>query len=80
MPPTNAAAPLSAEGRRKLEQLLRDLEQAGDERVLVAGLLKLGLAGDRLGCFNLSLQGHSNCLEFLARFKPTFTVQTGPAR
>ena len=24
------------------------------------------LSGDRLGCFNLSLEGHSNCLEFLA--------------
>lgn len=21
------------------------------------------LSGDRLGCFNLSLEGHSNCLE-----------------
>ena len=26
------------------------------------------LSGDRLGCFNLSLEGHSNCIEFLARF------------
>lgn len=26
------------------------------------------LSGDRLGCFNLSLEGHSNCLEFLAKW------------
>lgn len=25
------------------------------------------LSGDRLGCFNLSLQGHSNCIEFVAK-------------
>ncbi len=25
------------------------------------------LSGDRLGCFNLSLEGHSHCLEFLAK-------------
>lgn len=26
------------------------------------------LSGDRLGCFNLSLQGHSACIEFLAKY------------
>ena len=26
------------------------------------------LSGDRLGCFNLSLEGHSGCMEFLAKF------------
>ena len=26
------------------------------------------LSGDRLGCFNLSLEGHSSCMEFLAKF------------
>lgn len=26
------------------------------------------LSGDRLGCFNLSLQGHAACMDFLARF------------
>jgi histone deacetylase 1/2 len=25
------------------------------------------LSGDKLGCFNLSLQGHSNCVEFLSK-------------
>lgn len=25
------------------------------------------LSGDKLGCFNLSFEGHSNCLEFLSR-------------
>ncbi len=26
------------------------------------------LSGDRLGCFNLSLEGHADCMEFLAKF------------
>ena len=26
------------------------------------------LAGDRLGCFNLSLKGHGKCLEFLRQY------------
>jgi hypothetical protein len=26
------------------------------------------LSGDRLGCFNLSLEGHSNCIEFIAKW------------
>ncbi|KAL3152707.1 hypothetical protein ABBQ38_012298 [Trebouxia sp. C0009 RCD-2024] len=26
------------------------------------------LSGDRLGCFNLSLEGHAGCMEFLAKF------------
>jgi len=35
------------------------------------------LAGDRLGCFNLSLEGHSNCLEFLSRFGVPMLVLGG---
>lgn len=26
------------------------------------------LAGDRLGCFNLSLKGHASCVEFMKKF------------
>jgi histone deacetylase 1/2 len=26
------------------------------------------LAGDRLGCFNLSMKGHAQCVEFLKKF------------
>ncbi len=26
------------------------------------------LSGDRLGCFNLSLEGHAQCIEFMASF------------
>lgn len=26
------------------------------------------LSGDRLGCFNLSLEGHAHCIEFMAQF------------
>ena len=35
------------------------------------------LSGDRLGCFNLSLQGHSACLEFLARYNVPMLVLGG---
>ncbi|KAG2453086.1 hypothetical protein HYH02_002418 [Chlamydomonas schloesseri] len=35
------------------------------------------LSGDRLGCFNLSLEGHSNCLEFLARFNVPMLILGG---
>mmetsp|Transcript_12109 Transcript_12109/g.34046 ORF Transcript_12109/g.34046 Transcript_12109/m.34046 type:complete len:770 (+) Transcript_12109:130-2439(+) len=35
------------------------------------------LSGDRLGCFNLSLEGHSNCIEFLARFNVPMMVLGG---
>eukprot|EP01049_Picozoa_sp_SAG25_P024402 SAG25_NODE_10978_length_317_cov_0.967890_2_plen_44_part_01 len=26
------------------------------------------LSGDRLGCFNLSLEGHADCVEFMKSF------------
>jgi histone deacetylase 1/2 len=35
------------------------------------------LSGDRLGCFNLSLEGHSACLEFLAKANVPFLVLGG---
>ena len=35
------------------------------------------IAGDRLGCFNLSLDGHSRCIEFLQRFKVPLLVLGG---
>jgi len=35
------------------------------------------LSGDRLGCFNLSLEGHSNCIEFLGRFNVPMLVLGG---
>jgi histone deacetylase 1/2 len=35
------------------------------------------LSGDRLGCFNLSLQGHSHCLEFLAKYGVPLLVLGG---
>lgn len=38
------------------------------------------LAGDRIGCFNLSLEGHSNCIEFLARYNVPLLVLGGPSR
>ena len=35
------------------------------------------LSGDRLGCFNLSLDGHSHCVEFLAKFQVPMLVLGG---
>ncbi|CAL8465253.1 g4788 [Coccomyxa elongata] len=35
------------------------------------------LSGDRLGCFNLSLQGHAACMEFLAGFGVPMLVLGG---
>lgn len=36
------------------------------------------LSGDRLGCFNLSMQGHANCVEFVKKFNlPTLVVGGG---
>lgn len=35
------------------------------------------LSGDKLGCFNLSLQGHSACIEFLEKFNVPMLVLGG---
>lgn len=36
------------------------------------------LSGDRLGCFNLSMRGHANCVKFVKSFnKPTLVVGGG---
>lgn len=36
------------------------------------------LSGDRLGCFNLSLEGHAHCIEFMAKFN--VSISAGPPR
>ncbi|KAF5843933.1 hypothetical protein DUNSADRAFT_55 [Dunaliella salina] len=35
------------------------------------------LSGDKLGCFNLSMEGHSNCIEFLSKFNVPMVVLGG---
>ena len=35
------------------------------------------LSGDKLGCFNLSLEGHSHCIEFLRKFNVPMLVLGG---
>jgi histone deacetylase 1/2 len=36
------------------------------------------LSGDRLGCFNLSMRGHANCVNFVRSFnKPTLVLGGG---
>ena len=36
------------------------------------------LSGDKLGCFNLSMKGHANCVEFVKKFNyPTLVLGGG---
>jgi len=49
-----------------LETLSQVMELYQPEAVVVCSGAD-SLSGDKLGCFNLSLQGHSNCVEFLAK-------------
>eukprot|EP00803_Ostreobium_quekettii_P006739 evm.model.scf_462.1 EVM.evm.TU.scf_462.1 scf_462:1241-5962(-) len=35
------------------------------------------LSGDRIGCFNLTLEGHSNCIEFLSKYDAPLLVLGG---
>jgi len=35
------------------------------------------LAADRLGCFNLSLDGHADCVKFMKRFNVPLLVGLG---
>merc|ERR1739841_376050 len=35
------------------------------------------LAGDRLGCFNLSIEGHSECVKFVKKFNLPLLVTGG---
>ena len=46
---------------------LQVMEVFQPEAIVVCGGAD-SLSGDRLGCFNLSLEGHSSCMEFLAKF------------
>jgi histone deacetylase 1/2 len=36
------------------------------------------LAGDRLGCFNLSIDGHSECVKFVKKFNIPLLVRFDP--
>ena len=46
------------------------------EAVVVCGGAD-SLSGDKLGCFNLSLEGHSHCIEFLKKFNVPMLVLGG---
>ena len=46
---------------------LQVMEVFQPEAIVVCGGAD-SLSGDRLGCFNLSLEGHAGCMEFLAKF------------
>ena len=35
------------------------------------------LAGDKLGCFNLSMEGHASCVEFVLKFRVPVLVLGG---
>jgi acetoin utilization deacetylase AcuC-like enzyme len=49
-----------------LHMCLQVMEMYQPEAIVVCSGAD-SLSGDKLGCFNLSLQGHSNCVEFLAK-------------
>ena len=36
------------------------------------------LAGDRLGCFNLSIDGHAECVKFVKKFNIPLLVRFDP--
>ena len=46
---------------------LQVMEVFQPEAIVICGGAD-SLSGDRLGCFNLSLEGHADCMEFLAKF------------
>lgn len=50
-----------------LPLLLRQVMEMYQPEAIVVCSGADSLSGDKLGCFNLSLQGHSNCVEFLAK-------------
>ena len=67
-------APISTFPPHPLPPQVKELYQPG--AVVVCGGAD-SLSGDKLGCFNLSIQGHSACVEFLARFGVPLLVLGG---
>ncbi len=61
------------QGRLRARQVM-DVYQPG--AIVVCGGAD-SLSGDRLGCFNLSLDGHAHCMDFLARFGVPMLVLGG---
>lgn len=56
--------------------LLQVMEVFQPEAIVVCGGAD-SLSGDRLGCFNLSLEGHAGCMEFLAKFNVPMLILGG---
>lgn len=55
---------------------LQVMEVFQPEAIVVCGGAD-SLSGDRLGCFNLSLEGHAGCMEFLAKFNVPMLILGG---
>ncbi len=53
--------------RAETHRCIQVMEVFQPEAIVVCGGAD-SLSGDRLGCFNLSLEGHAGCMEFLAKF------------
>ena len=56
--------------------VLQVMEVFQPEAIVVCGGAD-SLSGDRLGCFNLSLEGHAGCMEFLAKFNVPMLILGG---
>lgn len=59
------------------EPIMTKVLQVYQPNVIVTCAGADSLAGDRIGCFNLSLEGHSNCIEFLAKYNVPMLVLGG---
>lgn len=63
-----------------MEQIVSQVILLGLNIVQYSGLMTIIIvpSGDRLGCFNLSLKGHADCVEFVNSFNiPTLVVGGG---
>ncbi|KAA1468553.1 histone deacetylase complex catalytic component RPD3 [Dentipellis sp. KUC8613] len=60
------------------EPVIRQVMESYDPAAVVLQCGTDSLAGDKLGCFNLSMRGHANCVRFVKSFnKPLLLVGGG---
>ena len=58
--------------------MAKNVGGGGGDDTLKGGSGADSLSGDRLGCFNLSLQGHAECVRFVRSFNvPTIVMGGG---
>lgn len=60
------------------EPVIQSIMDNYDPQAIVLQCGGDSLAGDRLGCFNLSMKGHANCVNFVKSFnRPTLVLGGG---